>query len=144
MFKHWSENSTNRGSCIAAFIASSLLSALSMEHNNCLRWGLQRRSFSSFDWPVEGIKNQELNIFLYIEFNFEFENLSYVLSKYKMQVLKKNGKVKNKQVHFRFIPNSWSLCRGTLSMMSSSCRRSSTVQGSVKMAKRKFFLHGLS
>lgn len=37
---------------MAAFIALYLLSALSMECNNCLRWGLQRRSLSSFDSPV--------------------------------------------------------------------------------------------
>lgn len=51
IFKHWSENSINSGSCMADFIASSLCSAPSIEHNNCLRWGLQSRSFSSFDWP---------------------------------------------------------------------------------------------
>lgn len=51
IFKHWSENSINSGSCMADFIASSLRSAPSIEHNNCLRWGLQSRSFSSFDWP---------------------------------------------------------------------------------------------
>lgn len=35
------------------------------------------------------------------------------------------------------LPNSWSLCRGTLSVMSSSSKRSSTVHGSAKTVKQK-------
>ena len=58
-FKHSSENSTNSGSCMAAFIISSLFAAESMERNNCLRWGLRRRPLSSSDWPGEGQKSQD-------------------------------------------------------------------------------------
>lgn len=114
IFKHWSENSVNRGSCMAAFIASYLLSALSMDSNNCLRCGLQSRSLSSFDWPV--IKKKKT-------FNF------YFFSHGK----RKEGKNK-------LLPKSWSLCRGTLSVMSPSSKRSSTVHGSVKTVIQIYYV----
>lgn len=107
IFKHWSENSVNRGSCMATFIASYLLSALSMDSNNCLRCGLQSRSLSSFDWPV--IKGKK------------------TLSTFYWCSHSKRTEGKNK-----WLPRSCSLCRGTLSVTSSSSKRSSTVHGSAK------------
>lgn len=63
IFKHWSENSMKSGSCMASFMASRLLSALSMERNNRLRCGLQSSSLSSFDWPV--IRKRETQHFIF-------------------------------------------------------------------------------
>lgn len=79
IFKHWSENSTNSGSCMAAFIASYLLSALSMECNNCLRWGLQRRSLSSFDWPVGHKKRLIIHVHLTFVVFVDFLNVMLLM-----------------------------------------------------------------
>lgn len=68
---------------MAAFIASYLLSAQSMEHSNCLRWGLQRRSLSSFDWPV-GEKKDELSTLDFIEKKIN----CVVIGKYTSEKLK--------------------------------------------------------
>lgn len=38
-----------------------------------------------------------------------------------------------------YLPNSWSCCTGTLSVMSSSSKRSSTVHGSTKISKPNNF-----
>lgn len=90
---------------MATFIASYLLSALSMDSNNHLRCGLQSRSLSSFDLPVIKKKKQPYNILCF--------------------------SVKCRKGKDKLLPKSWSLCRGTLSVMSSSSKRSSTVLGSV-------------
>lgn len=123
IFKHWSENSTNSGSCMADFIASSLRSAPSIEHNNCLRWGLQSRSFSSFDWPGDKENSSYSHTLLCV-------NVPLLLHEAFNFKCKKWRRVAGA------IPNIWSLCRGTLSVMSSSCRRSSTLQGSAKTSKK--------
>lgn len=92
---------------MATFIASYLLSALSMDSNNNLRCGLQSRSLSSFDLPVIKEKKTTLQNFIFFCHG-------------------KHRKGKDK-----LLPKSWSLCRGTLSVMSSSSKRSSTVLLSV-------------
>lgn len=52
---------------MATFIASYLLSVLSMDSNNNLRCGLQSRSLSSFDLPVikKKKKKQPYNILFF-------------------------------------------------------------------------------
>lgn len=94
---------------MAAFIASGLLFAPLTERSNSLRWGLQRRFLSSFDWSGNGMK-----------------------------LLKSMNDYQQSGADV-FIPNSWSLCRGTLSVMSSSCNRSSTAHGSAKRLIQKIF-----
>lgn len=131
VFKHWSENSTNRGSCMAAFIASYLLSALSMERSNCLRWGLQRRSLSSFDWPVGNKKRWIIHIGHCWKLNLCGHTLDVIILR------KTEGLRAGTKGNVGLLPNSWSLCRGTLSVMSSSSKRSSTVHGSAKTVKQK-------
>lgn len=92
---------------MATFIASYLLSALSMDSNKHLRCGLQSRSLSSFDLPV--IKKKETTLQHFIVF--------------------RHGKCRKGED--KWLPKSWSLCTGTWSVMSSSSMRSSTVLGSV-------------
>ncbi len=99
MFKHWSANSTNSGSCMASFMALALSSAESTDITNRRRWGFLNRPFNASD-PPEWMKTS-------------------VTALTALQVV----------WTYHFIPSCRSLCKGTLSVWLSSPRRSSTDHG---------------